>query len=39
MLLQGINHVAVMTNHDLEWIATYDAGFDEAPGVRRFELS
>ena len=32
-------HVAVMTNHDLEWIATYEPGFDEAQGVRRFEVS
>jgi hypothetical protein len=32
-------HAAVMFNHDVEWIASFDRGFDEVPGVRRFELS
>lgn len=32
-------HAAVMLNRDVEWIATFDHGFDVAPGVRRFGLS
>jgi predicted nucleic acid-binding protein len=32
-------HAAVMLNNDVEWIATFDAGFDEIPGVRRWKLS
>jgi uncharacterized protein len=32
-------HGAVMLNHDVEWIATFDAGFDRVPGVRRLKLS
>jgi predicted nucleic acid-binding protein len=32
-------HAALMLNHDLEWIATYDAGFDRVPGIRRAKLS
>jgi len=31
-------HAAVMGNHLLEWIATFDRGFDHVPGIRRFEL-
>ena len=31
-------HAAVMLNHGVEWIATFDAGFDRVMGVRRFEL-
>jgi predicted nucleic acid-binding protein len=31
-------HAAVMLNHDIEWIATFDAGFDRVAGIRRFEL-
>ena len=31
-------HVAVMRNHQVESIATFDRGFDEVPGVRRLEL-
>ena len=31
-------HAAVMLNHDVEWIALYDTGFDGVPGVRRMEL-
>ena len=30
-------HAAVMLNNDVEWIATFDAGFDEIPGVRRMK--
>ena len=29
---------AVMTNHDVEWIASFDVRFDRVPGVRRLEL-
>jgi predicted nucleic acid-binding protein len=31
-------HAAVMQNHDVEWIATFDAGFDRVPGIRRLAL-
>lgn len=32
-------HAAVMLNREVEWIATFDSGFDEVPGVRRMKLS
>ena len=32
-------HSAVMLNNDLEWIATFDAGFDQIPGIRRVKLA
>ena len=28
-------HAAVMLNHDIEWIATFDSDFDRIPGIRR----
>jgi uncharacterized protein len=31
-------HTGVMLNHEIELIATYDAGFDAVPGVRRMKL-
>lgn len=31
-------HTAVMLNHDITEIATFDAGFDRVPGVRRVVL-
>jgi uncharacterized protein len=31
-------HAAVMLNHDVEWIASFDGGFDRVPGIRRIEL-
>lgn len=31
-------HAAVMLNHDVEWIATFDADFDRVLGVRRFAM-
>ena len=31
-------HAAVMLNHDIEDIATFDGGFDAIPGMRRFAL-
>jgi len=31
-------HVAVMRSHEVEWIATFDRGFDGVPGLRRLEL-
>lgn len=31
-------HAAVMLNNEVEWIATYDAGFDRIPGIRRLKL-
>ena len=32
-------HAAVMLNRDLQWIATFDAGFDALPGIRRLKLA
>jgi predicted nucleic acid-binding protein len=32
-------HAAVMMNHRMEWIATFDAGFDRVSGIMRFDLS
>ncbi len=32
-------HAAVMLNHNVEWIATFDAGFDRVSGIRRLKLS
>lgn len=31
-------HAAVMLNHGVEWIATFDAGVDRVAGIRRFRL-
>ncbi len=31
-------HAAVMLNHGVEWIATFDSGFDRIPGIRRLKL-
>jgi predicted nucleic acid-binding protein len=31
-------HAGVMLNHEVEWIATYDSGFDRIPGIRRMKL-
>ena len=32
-------HAAVMINHGIEWIATFDTGFDRIGGVRRANLT
>lgn len=32
-------HAAVMLNHRLEKIATFDAGFDHVPGIKRVRLT
>lgn len=32
-------HTAVMLNRGVEWIATFDHGFDAVPGIKRVELS
>lgn len=32
-------HAAVMLNHDIGEIATFDEGFDAIPGIRRFAMS
>ena len=32
-------HAAVMLNHDVEWIATFDTGFDGVSGIRRMKLA
>jgi len=31
-------HAAVMINNELEWIASFDKGFDRVPAIRRLEL-
>ena len=31
-------HAAVMLNHRIEWVATFDEGFDKIPGLRRMKL-
>jgi predicted nucleic acid-binding protein len=31
-------HAAVMLNHSVEWIATFDAGFDRVSGIRRLKM-
>lgn len=31
-------HAAVMLNNEVEWIATFDAGFDGLAGIRRLKL-
>jgi len=31
-------HAAVMFNHGVEWIATFDQGFDRIEGIRRMRL-
>jgi predicted nucleic acid-binding protein len=32
-------HAAVMINHRIEWIATFDAGFGKVSGISRFDLT
>lgn len=32
-------HAAVMINHRVEWIASFDRGFDRVRGVRRLEMT
>ena len=32
-------HAAVMLSHDIEWIATFDVGFDRVKGVRRLRMA
>jgi len=32
-------HAAVMLNHAVEWIATFDAGFDKVRGIRRLRMA
>jgi len=44
LTLEGISardavHAAVMLNHEIEWIASFDSGFDRIPGLRRFKLA
>lgn len=31
-------HAAVMFNHGVEWIATFDKGFDRIEGIRRMRM-
>ena len=31
-------HSGVMLNHGIEMVATYDAGFDRIPGIRRMKI-
>ena len=32
-------HAGVMKSHGVEWIATFDTGFDTLPEIRRIELA
>jgi predicted nucleic acid-binding protein len=32
-------HAAVMLNNDIEWIATFDVGFDSISGIRRLKMT
>jgi len=32
-------HAAAMLNHDVEWIASFDAGFDRVPGIKQVKLT
>jgi predicted nucleic acid-binding protein len=32
-------HAAVMLSHSVEWIATFDAGFDRVSGIRRLKIA
>ncbi len=32
-------HAAVMINQGVEWVATFDSGFDRVPDLRRLELT
>ena len=32
-------HAAVMLNHEIEWIATFNREFDRITGVRRMKLA
>lgn len=32
-------HAAVMLNHEVEWIATFDTGFDRVPGIHRLKMA
>ncbi len=43
MVTEGISardalHAAVMKNHEISWIATFDTGFDRVAGIRRWQL-
>jgi uncharacterized protein len=31
-------HAAVMVNHDVKWIASFDSGFDRVSGIKRVAL-
>lgn len=32
-------HAAVMLNHEVTWIASFDKGFDAVPGLKRIDLA
>ena len=32
-------HAAVMLNNEVEWIATFDAGFERVKGIRRLKMT
>jgi predicted nucleic acid-binding protein len=32
-------HAAVMLNNDLQWIATFDSGFDRVAGLQRLKMT
>jgi uncharacterized protein len=39
MLPRHSIHAAVMLNHEIEWIATFDREFDRIAGIRRMKLA
>ncbi len=39
MLPRHSLHAAVMLNHEIEWIATFDKEFDRIAGIRRMKLA
>jgi len=44
MTIHGISardavHAGVMLNHKVEWIATFDGGFDAVAGIRRIKFA
>ena len=32
-------HAAVIVNHEVEWITSFDQGFGRVPGLRRLDLT
>ena len=39
LLARDAIHAAVMMNHGVTWVATFDKGFEDVAGVRRLKLA